>query len=134
MNTTLLFAELLIFGIQVSVWLSLIILTLFGASWVNISGIADWQNIVAVAFLAFCYALGVVFDRFADTVFGPWNDRLKVKMVPDPPFAVSAGIMALELGKNNEFLDSQFEYTRSRIRIARASTIKFSIPTRPESN
>ena len=119
MNTTLLFVELLIAGTQVSVWLLMLILTLFGYSWIQVQGITDWQSIMVVLFLAFSYTLGVVFDRFADSVFEPWNRRLKNKMMPNPPLPIV--VMRFEIGKDNEYLNHQFEYTRSRMRIARLS-------------
>lgn len=121
MDTTLLFAELLIAGTQVTFWLLILLLTLFGYSWIQVQGLADWQSLVVVLFLAFSYTLGVVFDRFADAVFGPWNRRLKNKMMPNPPLPIVA--MRFEIGKDNEYLNRQFEYTRSRMRIARASAI-----------
>jgi hypothetical protein len=125
MDTTLLVVELLIAGTQVSVWLFMLILTFFGYSWIQIQGVADWQNIAVVLFLAFSYSLGVVFDRFADFVFEPWNRRLKNKIIPNPPFPIV--VMRFEIGKDNESLHHQFEYTRSRMRIARASAINMGL-------
>lgn len=127
MNTTLLFAELLIAGTQVFIWLFMLVLTLFGYSWIQVQGVADWQNIAAVLLLTFSYTLGVVFDRFADSVFEPWNRHLKNKAIPNPPVPIA--VMAFEVAKNNEFLAGQFQYTRSRMRIARASTINIGLIT-----
>jgi hypothetical protein len=121
MSTTLLFVELLIAGTQVSVWLALLLVTLFGYSWIPLQRVADWQNIMLVLFLTFSYTLGVVFDRLADSVFEPWNRHLKDKFIPNPPLPIV--VMRFEVGKDNKYLNNQFEYTRSRMRIARASAI-----------
>lgn len=127
MDTTLLFAGLLIAGTQVFVWLFMLILTLFGYSWIQVQGVADWQNVAVILFLAFSYALGVVFDRFADSIFEPWNRHLKNKAIPNPLLPIA--VMVFEVGKDNEFLAHQFQYTRSRMRIARASTINMGLIT-----
>ncbi len=130
MSTTLLFAELLIIGLQTTVWLSLLIMDIWGYKWLSALqtiGLSDWQTVIVVLALSFVYVLGITFDRFADLIFSRWDKRIRDKIIPNAPLPIA--VMRFELGKDNEYLNRQFEYTRSRIRIARASSINFALTT-----
>lgn len=126
----MMFAELLVIGAEVMAWLFLLLLNILGYSWLQgISAkVADWQNTLALLFLLACYTLGVLFDRVADFLFVPWDHRIRDKIIPTPPLK-SIAVMRFEAGKDNEYLNRQFEYTRTRMRIARASTINLGLIT-----
>lgn len=125
MDTTLLFVELVIAGVQASTWLIMLIVVLFGYAWVQVPVIAEWKSVALVLLLAFSYPLGVVFDRFADLVFEPWNKRLQKRYFPNPPCPIV--VMRFQITKDDEHLNHQFEYTRTRMRIARASAINLGL-------
>ena len=128
MGTTLLFVELLVTGLQSSVWVFLIFVMLFGGNWVNLidfEKLSAWTTLLTFFVLSFSYALGIVMDRVADFVFNKWNKRIGKKVIPNVNRSFSA--MRFELGEDNESLNNQFEYTRSRMRIARASSINFTL-------
>lgn len=130
MNTTLIFAELLIIGLQASIWLFLLILGIFGTNWIQglvTFGIADWQTVIVVVALSIVYVLGVIVDRLADFVFTGWDKKIRDRTYPNLPLTL--GVMRFQLGKDNEYLNRQFEYTRSRMRIARASSLNFLLIT-----
>lgn len=130
MSTTLLFAELLIIGLQVFLWLFLLILNLIGYSWMyNFSAkvLNEWQTPLAILLLSSAYVLGIIFDRLADSLFLKWDVRLKNRILP--AYLVPIGVMRFEITKDNPHLNEQFEYTRSRMRIARASGLNFGIIT-----
>ena len=62
MSTTLLFVELLIAGIQVVVWLVLLVLCVFGYQWaaaLPFTLLSEWQALIAVIVLSFVYVLGI---------------------------------------------------------------------------
>lgn len=127
MNTTLLFAELVIIGIQVSLWLFCLILIIFGYGWLQglqSLGLNSWQTIILAILLSLSYVLGVIFDRLSDRIFSAWEKGVKNEVFPLPSIA-----MRFDLGKDNEYLNRQFEYMRSRMRIARASSINFGLTT-----
>jgi uncharacterized membrane protein YqaE (UPF0057 family) len=110
-NTTLLFAELLVIGFQVSIWFSLLALSIFGYTWLQVflsSGFANWQALIVVVLLSVVYVLGIVFDRLADFVFSGWDRRIRNQIIPVAPMPVA--VMRFELGKDNEYLNRQFEY------------------------
>lgn len=128
MNTTLLFAELIIIGLQASLWLLLLITVNFGAisvSAVARLGFADWQTMFVISILSIIYIIGIILDRFADLLFSSWDKYIRNQIFPNPP--ISINVMKAQLSKDSEYVNRQFEYTRSRIRISRASAINFSI-------
>jgi|YNPNPStandDraft_1061719.scaffolds.fasta_scaffold104357_2 hypothetical protein len=130
MSTTLLFAELLIIGLQATIWLSLIVVNIWGYKWLSALqavGLSDWQTVIVVLALSFVYVLGIIIDRVADLIFSGWDKRIREKIIPNAPLPIA--VMRFELGKDNEYLNRQFEYTRSRMRIARASSVNFSLIT-----
>ena len=130
MNTTLLFAELLIIGLQASVWLFFMALVIFGVNWFQFLtsvGLADWQTVIVVVALSVIYVIGIIIDRLADLAFTAWDKKMRNKFFPNAPFPI--GVMRFQLGKDNEYLNRQFEYTRSRMRISRASILNFALTT-----
>jgi len=130
MNTTLLFVELLVTGLQSSVWVFILLITVYGYGWLqslDFQKISDWDTLLTVFFLSFSYTLGIIMDRAADMVFSKWNKSIGKKIIPSSNRPLSA--MRFELGKENEYLNNQFEYTRSRMRIARASSVNFGLIT-----
>ncbi len=128
MNTTLLFAELLIIGLQSVIWLLLLAFNFLGFGWLQaLKAVSDWQTLIAVASLSVLYVLGIVIDRVADFSFYGWDCSLKNRILPGLSFSSSA--VRFDISKDNEFLNRQFEYTRSRLRIARASSLNFAIST-----
>ncbi len=130
MSTTLLFVELLIAGIQVLIWFVLLILTVFGYEWTftfPVQAMRDWQVLITAILLSFVYVLGILFDRLADLLFSKWDRAIGSKRFPDAPHAFS--VVRFQISKDNEYLNHQFEYTRSRLRIARASSLNFAVTT-----
>jgi len=128
MGTTLLFVELLVTGLQSSVWIFLVFVMLFGGDWLNLidfEKLSAWTTLLTFFVLSFSYALGIMMDRVADFVFNKWNKRIGKKVIPNANRSFS--VMRFELGEDNESLNNQFEYTRSRMRIARASSINFAL-------
>jgi len=129
MATTLIFAELLITGIQVAIWLFILTLSVFGIDWLaNFDGtqIKDWQTIIAIIGLSIVYVLGIVFDRLADALFLIWDRKIAKEKYPN---VKSFAILRFEIAKDNPALSAQFEYTRSRLRLSRSTAFNFAITT-----
>ena len=127
MSTTLLFVEIIIIGLQVTVWLVIVILLFFGHDWISPAELSKWQGVGALILLSFAYTVGTLFDRLSDRIFSRWNERLKAREFPDPPAALVA--VRYEVAKENEYLNRLFEYTRSRMRIARATSVNAPLIT-----
>ena len=128
MNTTVLFVELLIIGFQAGIWILLLFLSVFGYKWVSglqSMGISDWQTLITIFLLAMLYVLGIIIDRTADAIFSGWSQKIKKRVFPDSDTPTSA----IRFGFTNEFLNRQIEYTRTRMRIVRASSVNFVLTT-----
>ena len=127
MTTTLLFVELLIIGIEVALWMVLLALAVFDFSWLKAVATAGWEGVLTVLFLAICYTIGILFDRFADWFFSSVGRRLKERIIPNPPEPYI--VMRFKAARGDEYLNRLFEYIRSRMRIARASAINLPLIT-----
>ena len=67
MNTTNLFVELIVIGLGAAMWITLMILTVFGYEWIPAY---DFLSIItAIPVLAIVYVLGIVSDRMIDKLF-----------------------------------------------------------------
>jgi hypothetical protein len=69
MSTTNLFVELVVIGVAAVAWTCLLILTGFGHEWVPVDKLFSASTIVHL--LALVYLLGIMSDRFSDTLLGP---------------------------------------------------------------
>ena len=68
MGTTNLVVEMVIIGFQVLIWMALIVLTIFGYSWIELSSLKDWTSVIVIGLVAVAYTLGVVFDSFVGSL------------------------------------------------------------------
>ena len=76
MGTTSLIVEMVIIGFQVLVWMSLIVLILFGYKGIDISKLKDWSGAISLALVGTSYTLGLVFNGFIGAVFAHWEISL----------------------------------------------------------
>jgi hypothetical protein len=70
MGTTALIVEMVIIGFQVLIWMSILLLTIFGFHWIDLSKLRDWSTTISLALIGISYTLGVVFDSFIRSLFG----------------------------------------------------------------
>lgn len=128
MNTTLLFVEIFIAGLQGLVWVSLLIINLTGYQWLlqtKIASLGDWSFLISALLFSFSYSLGIVLDRTANTLFSAWEDKIRSKYITDEN--QSFAVMRYQL--DNESINKQIEYSRTRLRIARSSALNFALIT-----
>ena len=140
MATTALFAEILVIGFQAAVWVALLTLSVFGADRVPLDSLREWQAILIIPLLSAVYAIGVLVDRVADTLFDTFRGREKKPRKEDTTGFRSKRLRVLmEENGAAKFV----EYQRSRLRIARGTvfntaliliTIVVFLSTRTESS
>lgn len=125
MNTTIVFAELLIIGIQGSVWIGLIVLSIFGYDWIRPIPIllSDWTAVISIVSFAAFYSIGVVLDRIFDAsakFFNPTKLILVISWVnEESKFLLTDDRVRIHsLGGT---LSDYQHYILSRLRIARAT-------------
>ena len=119
MNTTNIFVELVVVGFHTLIWIGVLILA-FVPGYRNL----DLEKVLtvnlALPILAMAYILGILVDRITDSLF--FAHDLKMRQIEhkqaDLPSFLSMRYYILY--KSNDIY-AQLEYSRSRLRIARAS-------------
>lgn len=124
MNTTSIVVEHLVIGAQAFVWVILFICSMFGFEWMEKAWMTS-EVVAIVGSLVFVYPVGIFVDEIADMCFKPLTTWIRRKhKLPDKQ-TVFQLLVLLE----NESTTQYFQYLRSRIRIARSSTINFFVIT-----
>lgn len=135
MATTAVFAEILVIGLQVVVWLALAIISAFGTDWIDLADVSDFASLLTVLVLAFAYVLGILVDRLADTLLD-WFEkktesgrRSKKRMSKNPDLTTSEEVatMRMTVMHESEGMARFLDYQRSRWRIARATVVNLAI-------
>jgi len=125
MNTTSLFVDLLISGVQVAIWMCLFIASFVGVDVAFLKELKGWELTLAAILLPIVYPVGIFVDNFADESLKPVGRWLKRRSgLKDGP------IVSRLLGeKGDDWLARQLDYTRMRIRISRSSLLNFALIT-----
>ncbi|RJP61392.1 MAG: hypothetical protein C4541_01960 [Candidatus Auribacter fodinae] len=117
MNTTALFVELLVGGVQSLVWICLI--SLFWFEPVRIVALLKQESIASSAILLmFAYALGVIFDRVWDVLLKPVDHHIRKTMISDLDKLL--GIRSRLFAQDSSHI-MFVEYIRTRMRVSRAT-------------
>ena len=134
MNTTAVFVELLIGGIQAFVWISLLLVSFTGYNWVIvvIQYLEKWETLITVVIFAIWYTTGIIVDRFSRLLFiffKPSKILRKIKLVERYLNRGTDSSSRLELFvKTGKALD-YLEYFRSRGRIIRLTIFNLLLIT-----
>jgi len=115
MSTTNLFVELVVIGVGVLAWVALVVISVFGYSWIP----TDTELLLgsAVPILAIVYVFGIIWDRLADYVFDQfWVEDLRSAFFADRATYYDARRIILT---QSPALSELLEYGRSRLRICR---------------
>ena len=122
MTTTAVFAEMLVAGIEAAVWIVLLALAIAKPNKVDIARLAplkEWAALITTFVLALAYALGIIVDRVADSLF----KVIFTKSSHDP------SLLRLQVLARGDKVTDFLEYIRSRIRVARSTTVNLAITT-----
>jgi hypothetical protein len=84
------------------------------------------RELLVVIIFFICYTLGIFVDRLSDVIFSKKTTKIRNEILCNNP---DSSIMRFIICENNEPLNRFLEYTRTRIRIARATTINLPIIT-----
>ena len=124
MSTTSLIIEHLIAGIQAGIWLTLLVLTVFGFTWLNVnSSLKDYSTAIILLLFALVYPFGVAIDNFADIILGRWKNKLRSLSLKGEGLEsddIKISGMALLHKIKDDFLESYLAYIRMRIRVMRS--------------
>jgi hypothetical protein len=127
-------AEILVTGLQATIWLILAVLIVVGVDWINeptaYEQLTNWATLITVFVVGFAYALGVIVDRVADSALHRIDRWFRKKWFdtgyssPGPVQAARLQVMAQE-----EALNDFLGYVRSRMRLARATSFNLILIT-----
>src|SRR5437879_6196783 len=117
MSTTSFFVELIVIGVGAAIWIVLAVLSIFGVSWLSTSSFnKDLGFLLVAPALSLVYVLGIITDRAADWVFGPWSRALQRREFENAKEYYRARTIVYT---RHESLTDLYEYGRSRLRICR---------------
>lgn len=137
MSTTEIILEHLISGIQASIWLGLALLTAFGYDWMSWEFIKDMPTELTLSLIAVIYPIGIFIDELADYFSQSFTKKVREsviqKNIADKKLtkndAGNIKIAYILKNTNDDFLKVYFGYIRTRIRIARASSLNLLLIT-----
>jgi hypothetical protein len=70
-DTSIIF-ELVLIGFQVLVWVSLIVLTVFGYHWLQLQSLKEWSAELSIALVGTSYMFGLIFDKAIGSLPYSW--------------------------------------------------------------
>ncbi len=131
------FIELLVVGLQVATWLTLLVSALLGPGWLApVSAAAKGFELLVTAFvLGFTYLMGVIFDRAGSSLVGAIENKCvcmrlynRKKVCSDAQARKQQLITQRErVITHSDQATAQLAYMRSRIRILRSSLINIPL-------
>lgn len=120
MKTTQLIIEHLIAGIQMMIWLLLLIFTVTGTEGFSLSEMGINDTVALSIAVAFVYPLGIIIDNMADLLLK--NREMKIRQaIPGGTQSIRRLLIMLKDASTEE----QFSYIRMRIRISRSACLNF---------
>jgi hypothetical protein len=130
MNVTALVAEILIVGIQGTIWIGLLVASFLNyekMNWLNLNG---WQPFVITLYLATAYYLGILIDRLSDSALHKFDIVLRRKYFSTSnQNCPSVSKARLAVMFENENVAKFLDYVRSRMRIARSTCVNTGLIT-----
>jgi hypothetical protein len=70
-DTSIIF-ELVLIGFQVLIWVSLLVLIIFGYRWLNLEALREWSAQLSVALVGVAYMFGLIFDKAVSALPYSW--------------------------------------------------------------
>lgn len=117
MQTTKLYVEYIVIGMEALVWIVLLVLLIIGKTAVVFLDYCIKNLLTSLFMIGACYVLGLLVDRIADTL----TDGKKKQIKSHYPIEASTSITVWQKVKQDTFA----EFTLSRIRILRSTILNF---------
>lgn len=124
MATTQLFAELLIIGIGVAIWLAFLVSAVLRVQWIGAVPEISVSHLSAL--LGVAYVLGILVDRAAYSIFRNMERKHRESVFADCP-TPSVDDKERYILVNSSSLREQILYNRSRLRISRSWILNFAL-------
>ena len=117
MQTTKLYVEYIVIGMETLIWIVLLVLLIIGKSAFAFFDYCIQNLLTSLFMIGACYVLGLLTDRVADTL----TDGKKKRIKSHYPIDASTSITVWQKIKQDTFA----EFTLSRIRILRSTMLNF---------
>jgi len=124
MRTTAIVIEHLVIGIQTALWVAFLFLAWYGYDWIPVLTLPSHVFFILLSILVL-YPLGVFVDEFSDWLFHNLSMRIRREHVTDGTLTTFQLLVRL----NDPSTSQYFQYLRSRIRLARSSSVNFLLLT-----
>lgn len=121
METTALYVELIIIGLETSLWITSFIIYLTNLSILKYVGILLEKLPASILLLGIFYVLGMIFDRIADLTFTKSENKIRIKSGLEAKSSIIIWKQADQ--------ESYLKYTRSKVRILRSSSLNIPLIT-----
>jgi hypothetical protein len=122
MNTTALIAELVIVGLQVMIWLSMIIALISGYNWLNPDNVEKIAAPLTVLLLAVSYTIGIVFDAFTAWLEDKLFSKQKAK-----ERSTKRRILRQQLRLKDNALSLQLDNEQYLLRLLRSTALNLTL-------
>lgn len=119
MGTTSLYVELVIIGLETMMWITSFSIYLTDIRYISLVEKLVEKVPVTVILLGVLYVLGLIIDRIADHVFNEMENRVR-------RFSGLEAKSSILIWKKSD-QEEYFKFTRSKIRILRASSINLPL-------
>jgi hypothetical protein len=70
-DTSIIF-ELVLIGFQMLIWVSLLVMTIFGYHWLNLDALNQWSAQLSIALVGVAYMFGLIFDKAISSLPYRW--------------------------------------------------------------
>jgi len=137
MNTTSIFFEILVVGIQASLWIFLGLgsFDIVPLKNMNFADIKEWLTLLLPVLFCLCYTLGIVIDRLADALcmlYSPEKNLFKIEVFRKMKLKVltsNEDVVNLRIQLKEGQLSKYFSYIKSRLRVLRGTTLNLLLLT-----
>lgn len=119
MGTTSLYVELIIVGLETIMWISSFSVFLTDIKYISVIKELIEKLPASIFLLGIMYILGLIFDRVSDLIFRKMENQIR----SNSGLEAKSSILIWKASKQEEY----FSFTRSKIRILRASTINIPL-------
>ena len=121
MGTTALYVELVIIGLETAMWIAAFSIYLTDVQYISLIGKLLGILPASVLLLGILYILGLITDRVADYLFDKEENKIRL----NSGLHAKSSILIWKKSSQEEY----FKFTRSKIRILRASAINLPLFT-----
>src|SRR5918911_1133307 len=70
-DTSIIF-ELVLIGFQMLIWVSLLVMTIFGYRWLNLDALKQWSSQLSIGLVGIAYMFGLIFDKAISSLPYRW--------------------------------------------------------------